>query len=46
MGCFFLWGCNDNYGLGEGWSSLQSIPNGHVFPSNDRGFQMFTPIDE
>jgi hypothetical protein len=46
MGYFFLWGCGDNYGSSEGWSLLQLIPNGHVFPFNDKGFQMFPPINE
>ncbi len=40
----FLWGCDNNCNLGEGWSLLQSVFGGHVFYSSYRGLCMSTPI--
>ncbi len=44
-GLLFSWGCYDNHHSSEKWSLLQSIFDGHIFPSNCRGFWMFTPKD-
>jgi hypothetical protein len=41
---FFAWGCDDNYGLGEGWFLLGLVPSRHVSPFSCGSFWVFSLV--